>query len=140
MSKGKILAIDYGDRRVGIAISDFDKTVAFPRGCLIVENLTVLVAAIVDLCASESVHRVVIGLPIEMDGTVGGQVKKTMIFGDRLRQSLNNVSVDYLDERLTSKQAVRHLQEQGVKAKDQKGIKDAISAQVILQAYLHGVV
>lgn len=134
MSKGKYLAIDYGDRRVGLAISDFDKQISFPRDFL--TNDKSLIPQIKELCEAEQVIRVIIGLPIEMDGTMGEQVVKTYEFGDQLKKALDPIAVDYFDERLTTKQSIRKLQQQGIKAKDQKGQLDMISAQIILEAYL----
>lgn len=134
MSKGKYLAIDYGDRRVGVAISDYDKQIAFPRDFL--ENNSALIPKIKELCEAEQVIKVIIGLPIEMDGSMGERVTKTYKFGDKLKKALDPISVDYFDERLTTKRATALLHQQGIKAKEQKGQKDMISAQVILDAYL----
>lgn len=134
MSKGKYLAIDYGDRRVGLAISDFDKQIAFPRDFL--ENDKSLNSQIKDLCKEDQVTKVIIGLPIEMDGSMGERVVKTYEFGDSLKKALDPIAVDYFDERLTTKRATALLHEQGIKEKEQKGQKDMISAQVILEAYL----
>jgi len=134
MTKGKYLAIDYGDRRVGLAISDFDKQVAFPRDFL--ENNRVLISQIKKLCDGEQVIKIIVGLPIEMDGTIGERSIKTYKFGDKLKKALHPIPVDYFDERLTTKRAKQLLQEQGIKAKEQKGRLDMISAQVILEAYM----
>ena len=70
MTKGKYLAIDYGDRRVGLAVSDFDKSVAFPRDFL--ENNRALIRQIKQFCQNEQIIKVIVGLPVEMDGTIGG--------------------------------------------------------------------
>jgi len=134
MSKGKYLAIDFGDRRIGLAISDFDKQIAFPRDFL--ENNKTLINHIKELCETEQVIKVIIGLPIAMDGTMGERAIKTYEFGDKLKKALSGVTVDYFDERLTSKRARALLHEQGFKEKEHKGQKDMISAQVILEAYL----
>jgi putative Holliday junction resolvase len=136
MTKGKYLAIDFGDRRSGLAISDFDKLVAFPRDFLEYDELDELIGDIKKLCDEEQVTRVIVGLPVEMDGALGEQALKTYTFGDKLKQALDPISVEYFDERLTTKEAVRKLQEQGVKAKEQKGKRDMISAQIILEAYM----
>ncbi len=134
MSKGKYLAIDFGDRRIGLAISDFDKQVAFPRDFL--KNDKSLIKQIKKFCQEEQVIKVIIGLPIEMDGSIGERAVKTYEFGDKLKKSIDLIPVDYFDERLTTKQSIKKLQEQGIKAKDQKGQRDMVSAQIILEAYL----
>ncbi|MCK5604965.1 Holliday junction resolvase RuvX [Candidatus Pacearchaeota archaeon] len=136
MSKGKYLAIDYGDRRVGLAVSDFDKQVAFPRDFLEYKSIKGLLNQIKSFCDEEQIVKVIIGLPIEMDGTMGDRVIKTYEFADRLKKAIDPITVEYFDERLTTKQSIRKLQMQGVKAKDQKGQRDMVSAQIILEAYL----
>ncbi len=137
MTKGKYLAIDYGDRRVGLAISDFDKQIAFPRDFL--ENKRDLIPQIKQFCREEQVVKVVIGLPVEMDGTMGERAIKTYEFGDKLKKAIHPISVDYFDERLTTKEATQKLHQQGFKEKEQKGQKDMVSAQIILEAYLKAV-
>lgn len=135
MTKGKYLAIDYGDRRVGLAISDFDKQIAFPRDFF--ENDQSLIQRIQKFCQEEQIIKVVIGLPIEMDGVMGDRAMKTYEFGDKLKKMITPIPVEYFDERLTTKQSIQKLQMQGVKAKEQKGQRDMISAQIILEAYLN---
>lgn len=136
MSKGKYLAIDYGDKRVGLAISDFDKLIAFPRETITFKSKSGLIRKISELCSSESVSKIILGLPIEMDGSFGDRFVKTQKFGDLLKEELSNISVEYFDERLTTKQATKKLHQQGFAEKHQKGQKDMISAQIILEAYL----
>lgn len=136
MTKGKYLAIDFGDRRIGLAISDFDKLIAFPRDFLEYSEMEEMIDRIGELCEEEQVTRVIIGLPVEMDGTMGERVIKTYKFGDKLKSAVDPIGVEYFDERLTTKQATRKLQQQGVKARDQKGQSDMVSAQIILEAYM----
>ncbi len=81
-------------------------------------------------------NRVIVGLPVEMDGALGEQALKTYSFGDKLKQALDPIPVEYFDERLTTKEAVRKLHEQGVPEREQKGKRDMISAQIILEAYM----
>ncbi len=134
MSKGKYLSIDFGDRRVGLAISDFDKQIAFPRDIL--ENNRSLVRQIKQFCKDEQIIKVIVGLPVEMDGTMGDRVIKTYEFGDKMKEAIYPIPVDYFDERLTTKEATKKLHQQGIKEKEQKGQKDMVSAQIILEAYL----
>ncbi len=136
MSKGKYLAIDYGDRRVGLAVSDFDKQVAFPRDFLEYKSIKGLLNQIKAFCDEEQIVKTIVGLPIEMDGTMGDRVIKTYKFADQLKKAIAPIVVEYFDERLTTKQSIRKLQMQGIKAKDQKGQRDMVSAQIILEAYL----
>jgi len=136
MTKGKYLAIDFGDRRVGLAISDFDKQVAFPRDFLEYEEIKELISQIKTFCEDEQIVKVIIGLPIEMDGSIGERFIETQKFGDQLKKAIEPIPVEYFDERLTTKQSIKKLHEQGIKAKEQKGQKDMVSAQIILEAYL----
>lgn len=136
MNKGKYLAIDFGDRRVGLAISDFDKQIAFPRDFLEYSDSEELIDRIKAFCADEQIIKVVVGLPVEMDGTMGERATKTYEFGDRLKKAIYPISVDYFDERLTTKEATKKLHQQGFKEREQKGQKDMVSAQIILEAYL----
>ena len=136
MTKGKYLGIDYGDKRVGIAISDFDKEIAFPRDFLEYGNLTGVASQIGKICEEEQIIKIIVGLPIHMDGTFGERAEKTMKFFNKLKESLPDIEVEYFDERLSTEYAVNSLRQQGIKAKDQKGKRDALSAQIVLQNYL----
>ncbi len=136
MTKGKYLGLDFGDVRVGVAITDLNKEIVFPREAITYERLADLLTALQALSTSESVTKIVIGLPIQMDGTVGEQVAKTYAFGQKLSAALPTTAIEYFDERLTTREAQSRLHAQGVKAKDQKGRKDSLSAQLILETYL----
>ena len=138
MSKGKYLGIDYGDKRVGIAVSDFNKEISFPRDFLEYKSLRGLISQIQKICEEEQVVKIVLGLPIQMDGTFGERALKTLKFFNKLKESLN-ISVEYFDERLSTEYAVKALRKQGIKDKNQKGKRDALSAQIILQNYLNSL-
>lgn len=139
MNKGKYLAIDYGDRRVGLALSDYNKEIAFPRDFLEYSSEKKLIADLQKLCEEENVIKIVLGLPIMMDGTMGNRAKKTQVFFDKLKKTMPQMSIDFFDERLSTEFAVKSLRGQGIKDKDQKGKRDALSAQIILQNYLNSL-
>ena len=139
MNKGKYLAIDYGDRRVGLAMSDLDKEIAFPRDFLEYKSTKGLINQIKSFCDEEQIIKVIIGLPIEMDGTLGERVVKTQKFGDKLKIAIHPIAVEYFDERLTTKESISKLYQQGIKSKEQKGQRDMISAQIILEEYLKNI-
>lgn len=139
MTKGKYLAVDFGDRRVGLAISDLDKEIAFPRDCLEYKSLRGLVKQIEEFCEEEQIIKVIIGLPIEMDGNFGYRVTQTQKFGDKLKEAINPIAVEYFDERLTTKESIKKLHQQGFKVKEQKGQRDMVSAQIILEGYLNSI-
>lgn len=139
MNKGKYLAIDYGDRRVGIALSDFNKEIAFPRDFLEYTGEKELLESLRKLCEGEQVTKIILGLPIMMDGTLGDRAKKTQLFYDKLKTILPQMSIEFFDERLSTEFASKILRGQGIKARDQKGKRDSMSAQIILQNYLNSL-
>lgn len=140
MNKGKYLAIDYGDKRVGVAVSDFNKEIAFPRDFLEYSSEKELLESIRKLCEEEQVIKIILGLPIMMDGTLGDRAEKTQAFYVKLKELLSpKMAIEFFDERLSTEFASKMLRVQGVKAKDQKGKRDAMSAQIILQNYLNSL-
>lgn len=130
------MAIDYGDKRVGIAISDYNKEISFPRDFLTYTSTKDLIDRLKKFCEEEDISKVILGLPIMMDGTMGDRAKKTQVFFDKLKEAMPLMPVDFFDERLSTEFAVKSLRGQGIKDKDQKGKRDAMSAQIILQNYL----
>ena len=139
MSKGKYLGIDYGDKRVGIAVSDFNKEISFPRDFIEFETDSSLIKEIEKLCKDEQIVKIILGLPIHMDGTFGERAQKTQKFFDKLKSKLPTIEIDFFDERLSTEYAKKALGMQKIKAKNQKGKRDAISAQIILQNYLNSL-
>lgn len=139
MNKGKYLAIDYGDRRVGIAMSDINKEISFPRDFLTYRSDKDLIAQIQRICEEEQVVKIILGLPIMMDGSLGDRARKTQLFCDKIKVALPHIAIEFFDERLSTEFAVKTLHGQGIKTKDQKGKRDAMSAQIILQNYLNSL-
>lgn len=134
--KGKCLALDYGDRRVGMAVSDAEMKISFPRDFLEYKNNADLIGVIEDFCRDEDIVRIVLGMPIQMDGSLGERARLTQLFHAKLKKAMPHMEVVFFDERLSTEFAVKALRGQGIKAKDQKGKRDAMSAQIILQNYL----
>jgi putative holliday junction resolvase len=139
MTKGKYLGIDFGDKRVGIAVSDFNKEIAFPRDFLEYKSLKGLIGQIGKICEEDQVVKIILGLPVNMDGTFGERALKTLQFFNKLKESIKNISVECFDERLSTEYAVKALHAQGIKAKSQKGKRDSLSAQIVLQNYLNSL-
>jgi len=130
----RVLGIDCGDVRVGVAISDELGFMAHPLETIDVRR-TKAVARIRDLAAERDVETVVVGMPRNMNGTHGPASEKAAKFAAELRAALPCKIVTW-DERLTTVSAQRSLQEAGRKAKDQKHVIDQAAAQVILQSWL----
>jgi putative holliday junction resolvase len=139
MTKGKYLGIDFGDKRVGIAVSDFNKEIAFPRDFLEYESSNWLIDRISRICEEDQVVKIILGLPVNMDGTFGERALKTMEFFNKLKEAIPGVSIECFDERLSTEYAVKALHAQGIKSKNQKGKRDALSAQIVLQNYLNSL-
>ena len=131
----RILGIDYGDARIGLALSDPTATIAGRLGVQKSLSMRKDIDAIADIVASRLVEKIVLGLPLNMDGTEGDRACKTRAFGRNL-QKVSNVDVVYVDERLSTIEAQEALIASGVPKKKHKGYIDETAAQIILQSYL----
>lgn len=132
----KYLALDYGERRVGVAVSDPGGAMAFARDFLENSGQEDLLVKITTLCEQEGIHRIILGLPLHTDGQEGERVKATRDFAELLKKTLPQIELEFFDERFTTKWATHKLREAGIKAKEQKGKKDSLAAQILLQTYL----
>lgn len=132
---GRILAIDYGRARIGLALSDPLGITAQPLEVVEVKKFEDVVAHIAGLVGEYDVFRIVIGLPLNMDGTEGAMVEEMRIFGSKIETSTGLQPVEW-DERLTSSQALSALGKQEKNWKKRKRKLDAVAAQILLQSYL----
>ncbi len=132
----KVMGLDVGTKRIGIAMSDFLLLTAQPAETISREPQDSAVEKIVDLCLSNQVKKIVIGLPKHMNGTVGEQAQDCMDFADMLKKKLPDMEYIFEDERLSSRQAENILAMQGKKYTKNKGLVDLKSACIILQQYL----
>jgi putative Holliday junction resolvase len=130
----RIIGLDHGVRRIGIAIGDTETGMAFARPALRRRNLDRDLALVGELCTTEGVERVVIGLPLNMDGSEGGQAAAARAFGEGLAGI--GLAVAYEDERLSSWQAGEDLARGARQADRESGELDSAAARVILQQYL----
>jgi putative Holliday junction resolvase len=133
--RGRILALDYGSRRVGLAISDPLGLTAQPLAAVPREGDRKDIAAIGRLAAALEVASIVVGLPLLMNGEEGPQAVRARAFGDRLAAELS-LPVTMWDERLTTAQSERHLIDSGVRRERRKEIRDSLSAMFLLQSVL----
>lgn len=132
---GPVLALDLGDVRIGVAVSDPDRRVAVPVGTVHVGRPPGELTAIAGLVAERGATLVVVGLPLNMDGSRGPRVAHAESFADTLRGFLD-VPVELWDERLTTVEAERGLREAGVRGRDRRAVVDAAAARVLLQGWL----
>ncbi|MCA9777868.1 MAG: Holliday junction resolvase RuvX [Candidatus Eremiobacteraeota bacterium] len=129
----KLLGVDHGKKRVGVAISDSGRKHAFPLEAVPGKDRHILLTRLKDLVDEHDVSEVVVGLPLTMMGEVGPQARKVQEFVERLERKLGpSVAVVAWDERLSSAQADRGLGS----GKAEEGMRDMMAAVVILQSYL----
>lgn len=131
----RILAIDYGKARTGLAVTDPMQLIA--NGLTTVETSR-LEAFILDYVGKEPVERIIIGRPTQMNGEDSENMRRITPFVNRLRKLLPDVPVEYVDERFTSVLAHRAMIDGGLhkKARQNKALVDEISATIILQSYM----
>jgi len=129
----RYLAIDYGVRRTGLAICDPDETIASPL-CLIESNKRLL-ERLVDLVERENVEAIVLGLPLNMDDSVGPAAKRVYRLAEQIEEKLH-LPVYFEDERLTSFTARQKLLPADLTRAERKRYLDAVAAAEILQSFL----
>jgi putative Holliday junction resolvase len=129
----RYLAIDYGLKRTGLAVCDARETIASPLKVLAGQRR--LVEEIEQIVASENIEGIVLGLPLNMDGSEGPQARQVLAFADRLKQRLG-IPIYLQDERLSSFGAEEKLQTRGLSRAERRERLDALAAAEILQAFL----
>ncbi len=131
----RILSIDYGKKRTGIAVTDPLQII--PNGLATVSTCD-LMSFLQTYISKEDVERIIIGEPRKMDGTPSDNLSRVRQFVDKWRKSCPAVPIEYYDERFTSVLAHRAMIESGIgkKARQNKALVDEISATIILQDYL----
>jgi len=132
---GRILGLDYGSRRIGVAVSDPLGVTAQPLPPIRREGDRKDIAILARLVAEIGVTSVVLGLPLLLNGDEAPAAVRARAFGERL-QAETALPVTMWDERLTSVQSERHLIASGVRREDRKGIRDSLSAMFLLQTAL----
>lgn len=132
---GRILAIDYGQKRVGLAVTDILHITANGLDTVLVHELLDYLQKYVE---KEPVEKFVIGLPTQMNGEESESMKYIKPFVIGLERKFPTIEIVYVDERFTSVLAHKAMLEGGLKKKDRqnKGLVDKISATIILQSYL----
>ena len=134
LPEGRVLGLDHGDARIGVAISDEQRTLAVPLGT-VHTGAPADLKAIASLVRDHDVTVVVLGLPLSMSGEHGPRATHVESFADALRAVLD-VPVQLQDERLSTAEAERALTAAGASARDRKRSVDRSAATVILQAWL----
>ncbi|HHX77876.1 MAG TPA: Holliday junction resolvase RuvX [Firmicutes bacterium] len=131
----RIMSLDYGDKRIGVAVSDEQGSIAGPLTVIQRESMKKDLQRINELVETYGVARLVVGLPLNMDGSRGETAAKVEKFVNRLKGRVK-VPVVYWDERLTSKIAANTLREANARKTRETGTLDKMAAVIILQSYL----
>lgn len=132
---GRVLAVDYGERRVGLALSDPAGLIAQGLETIQTADSVESLASIVDIVEEQQVREIILGLPVHMDGTAGEMAGKVEALADDLRRRVS-CDVRTWDERLTSVSARQAMHEMGRATRGNKGSLDRIAATLLLQNYL----
>jgi putative holliday junction resolvase len=130
----RLLGIDHGDTRIGLAISDDLGSFAHPyrtlqSGARVIDEIRAIVER-------EQISGIIVGLPKNMDGTLGRSAAKAKSFGEQLAQVIPTIKILFWDERLTTREAQRALHAAGKNTKQSKKMIDQVAAQILLQNYL----
>ncbi len=131
----RTLGIDYGEKRIGLALSDATGTVATPYRVIDATSRKAAIRNIVECVAELGIERIVIGLPLRMDGTQGPSAEKTLAFAEQLKPELT-IPVEAWDERFSTMTAENALIEGGTRRAKRKQHVDKLAAQIFLQHYL----
>lgn len=134
----RILSIDYGKKRTGIAVTDPSQIIA--NGLTTVDTVQ-LMKFLKDYVSKEPVERFVIGLPTQPNGQPSENQKRVLVFAEKLKKVIPNVPIDFYDERFTSVLAHQTIMDSGIGKKrrqNDKGLVDEISSCIILQNYMEG--
>ncbi len=138
MQKHRKMGIDYGDRRIGVALSDLLCIISSPYEMFINKGEEESIRHLDKIIKENDVDEVVMGLPLNMDGTEGERAILHKAFGEKLA-NFSNVKVHYVDERLTSAEAEEILISSGVRREKRKELIDKLSAQIILQTFIDSI-
>lgn len=131
----KIMAVDFGDARTGLAVCDRAEFLASPVGVIEEKNFNACVQKVAFAVEEYDVKEVVVGLPKNMDGSIGARAEKCQLFADELAK-LVNIPIKLWDERRTTISAHNILNETNTRGKKRKEVIDAVAATIILDDYL----
>jgi len=134
----RILALDHGTKRIGVAVSDETKTIAQPLEYIPAEPFADFLERLKKILAEKEIDLIILGMPRNMDGSYGPAAQKVEAFAAALKNAIT-VPIKLLDERLTSKMANRILIQGNVRRDKRKEKVDKMAAAILLQSYLDGI-
>jgi len=131
------LGIDYGDNRVGIAITDpLNITVQGIETIYHKENDKIVLKRLDEIMSKYEIDTIVIGMPVNMNGTMGARVEKTNQFIHKIKCKYNKMKIETIDERLTTVEASKTMNFLNINKSKKKGIVDTIAAEYILETFM----
>ena len=131
----KIMGVDFGDSRTGIAMCDKSEFLASPLTVIFEKNFDRCLEKTAELAKSENAELIVVGYPKNMNNTVGERAEKCALFGEKLKE-MTGTEVVMWDERCTTVSAHNYLNEVNVRGKKRKNVVDAVAAVIILESYM----
>ena len=131
----RVMALDVGDKKIGVSISDALLLTAQSRPTLRRRNLDSDIEILRRLAMENEVHEIVVGQPLHLDGRESPQSRKVADFAEKLKMVLD-LPIVFWDERLTSFEAEQHLEQMGLRWRQRRQEIDKIAAMIILQNYL----
>ncbi len=131
----RIVGIDYGDARTGIAVCDENEIIASAIKTIKAKGLTEMAEKCSEEIKKLNVKLIVLGLPKNMDGSESFRAEKTKLFAEMLKQKID-LEIVFFDERLTTVSAYNYLNQTNYNKNKKKNVIDALSAQIILQDYI----
>ena len=131
----KIMGVDFGDSRTGIAMCDKSEFLASPLTVIFEKNFDRCLEKTAELVKNEKAELIVVGYPKNMNNTVGERAEKCALFGEKLKE-MTGIEVVMWDERCTTVSAHNYLNEVNVRGKKRKNVVDAVAAVIILESYM----
>ena len=131
----KIMAVDFGDSRTGLAVCDKSEFLASPAGVIEEKNFDRCIEKVAAAAQEHGAEEVVVGHPKNMNGTIGERAQKCELFAEKLSE-LVEVPVKLWDERSTTVSAHYYLNQTNTRGKKRKAVVDAVAATIILESYL----
>lgn len=132
----KIMCLDVGTKRIGVALSDYLHITASGLCCVQREPENKAIEQIKSLVKENNVQKIVVGVPVNMDGTQGSQAQDCKIFAEKIQSNISDCVIIFEDERLTSDLAEENLRERKIDFRKDKSLVDIESACIILEQYL----
>ncbi len=131
----KVLSVDYGDARTGLACCDKTGTLAYPVGVIRERDMQLTARKCAEQAGKEGAEHIIVGYPRNMDGTEGERCRLCAEFARKLYET-GGIPVELWDERVTTVQAHSYLTASGVRGRQRKNVVDAVAAVILLEGYL----